>query len=107
MWIHKHACVVFLPCVVLNLPCDSLSLSFSLSLSLSWLQCLPVDAPLPPTSAAWSEATKLAEAQLERRFLSLVNSLMAVCDVDGDGALSLSEFCRLDELLRWCGSKPA
>ncbi len=67
--------------------------------------CLPDCVPLPPTSASWSEATKECEVQLERRFCSLVDCLMHVLDVDGDGKLSLAEFCRLDELLRRCGSQ--
>ena len=70
-------------------------------------QCLLECVPLPPTSAAWSKATKEYELQLERRFCSLVDCLMHFLDVDRDGKLSLAEFCRLDELLRQCGSQHA
>ena len=66
-------------------------------------QCLPTGGAVPPTSAAWSAATKAAEASLAARFESLADCLMRFLDVDGDGNLALAEFCRLDELLRRCG----
>ena len=59
--------------------------------------------PVPPPSAAWSSATKAAEATLTARFRSLVDFLMGFLDCDGDGKLTLADFCRMNELLRRCG----
>ena len=61
---------------------------------------LPEGVAVPPTSAAWSKATEVADIQLNRRFDSLVACLMELLDVDRDGRVSVEEFCRLDELLR-------
>ena len=56
------------------------------------------------TSAAWAAATRSEEEKLEASLRAVLRSLMGLLDADGDGRLSLQEFVRLDELLKWgCG----